>query len=440
MDRESNSNYRYNKNMSKICQNCQSENPDNALFCHDCGDEFACAVPDKIDILDNRYEIRETVKKGKLGCVYKVWDTRLNTFAAVKKIMAEDPKDSPNEAQAKKFKQEASVLSSLHHEGLPFIIDFFTDRDIETRKQAYYLIMTWIDGKNLNEIIRENNHRPFALEEAVDIFLQLVEILDYLHTRTPPIIFGEISPSSVMISAGRVFLVDFGITKLLNEGKKGVFSGVPGYMAPEQCNGHADERSDIFSLGALIHQLLSGRKPGEMTFTFERISNINRQVPPYLDEILMRMLSLFSDQRPKNMEVIRERYRQKTNETTLQDQSEKAMMFCDRGNAYAQQEQYAKAINEYNEAIKTHPGFIRAYINRGSMFYKLKNFDSAIADYNKALQLDHNTAKAYFNRGAAYYAKNMLLNALKDFETVVKLDPADTTAGKYLEIIRSEMK
>jgi serine/threonine protein kinase len=428
------------KNMSRICTNCESNNPTDAMFCHDCGHQFPSAGTQKITLLDNRYEIRELIKNGSMGSIYKAWDVRLATHVAVKKIVSENLNSEEEKFFQDKFKQEAAILSKLHHEGLPFVIDFFSEEDPESKKQVFYLIMTFIEGKDLEALITERDSMPFPVEEAVDIFLQILEILEYLHSQNPPVIYRDMKPSNVMISNGKVFLVDFGIAKLLSAGKKGTSIGTPGYAAPEQYNGFADERSDIFSLGALMHQLISGKEPNPSNISFERLKKINPDVPDYLDEIIMRMLTLFSDQRPRNIEVIKERFRQKSCEITLNDKAIKAAMLCDRGNALAEKGQYNKAINEYNEAIKIHPGFIRAFINRGSMYYQLKNFDMAIADYNRALQIDFKTAKAYFNRGAAFYAKNMLVNALEDFETAIRLDPADEVARKYRDVVRGELK
>jgi len=307
--------------MINYCTRCRLENYDTSRFCADCGTEL-CQTDDSPSsthgVLDRRYEIIETVKSGAMGRIYKALDRRLRETVAVKEMNPSFDGPSERREAEERFEAEARLLFTLHHSGLPKVSDFFTGRGPLTRDTYHYLVMTFIDGPDLERIIQQRGRFPFPVNEVLNYSRQIVDILDYLHTRNPPIIHRDLNPRNITVQEGKVFLVDFGIAGFYTPEQLGSAIGTPGYAAREQCKGAAEPRSDIYSLWVMMHYLLTGRNPedrlagrnpegrGESTlFSFEHIKEINSHVPAYLDSLIMSMLDTEIDKRPRSAEAIR---------------------------------------------------------------------------------------------------------------------------------------
>lgn len=309
--------------MTRYCPDCGRDNRDQARFCTDCGANLHPDGTHRLTVLDERYEIQAVVKSGAMGCVYKALDSRLGNTVAVKKMLSSVMNSQERQYSEKRFQEEARILSTLSHPGIPKVSDFFTVKDPDTGKPAHYLVMTFIKGKDLDTLIREKGQNQFSLEMAMDFFRQILEILDFLHSRTPPVVYRDIKPSNIMVSwpsgllmkpgemgfHGKVSLVDFGIARIFQPRQKGTAIGTPGYAAPEQYKGFAEPRSDIFSLGALIHYMLTGKDPEDPDrgpFSFEPLTHFNPSIPPYLDNLVMRMLEIVPENRPGSTKEIKE--------------------------------------------------------------------------------------------------------------------------------------
>jgi serine/threonine protein kinase len=252
-------------------------------------------------LLDNRYEILSTIKAGGMGCVYRARDSRLGTVVALKKMISRLTNPDDIHYAEERFKEEARLLSMLHHGGLPKVFDYFTAEDKETGKAAHYLAMTYIEGKDLETVIIDRKRRPYAIDEALPLFRQVADILQYLHGQSPPIIYRDLNPRNIMVQGHRIFLVDFGIARLFTPQQKGTVIGTPGYAAPEQYKGAAEPRSDIYAMGVLMHYLMTGRNPEDSTlslFTFESPIAINPLVPHFLDRLIMAMVDVIPERRP----------------------------------------------------------------------------------------------------------------------------------------------
>ncbi len=128
-------------------------------LCHYCGAALRTSDPETGTILENRYEILGIIKSGAMGCVYKARDRRLETAVAVKKMFSAFVTKEEGEYAERRFIEEAKLLSSLHHGGLPKVIDYFTAKDPSSEKMAHYLVMTFIEGKDLESIIAERDLR-----------------------------------------------------------------------------------------------------------------------------------------------------------------------------------------------------------------------------------------------------------------------------------------
>ena len=154
------------------------------------------------------------------------------------------------------FKREALLLAGLTHPNLPSIYDHFSEAG------RWYLVMDFIEGETLEERLNKEPEGRLSVEEAQRIGIQLCTVLGYLHGRQPPIIFRDLKPANIMMTPdGHLYLIDFGIVRHFKPGqaKDTIAFGSPGYAAPEQYGkAQTTARSDIYSLGANLHQLLTG--------------------------------------------------------------------------------------------------------------------------------------------------------------------------------------
>jgi len=208
-------------------------------------------------ILQKRYRIVRALGRGGLGAVYLCDDLRLPGKQWALKVM-----HSPEEGMYEKFREtfdrEASTLSRLRHPNLPVMVDFFEEG------ADCFLVMEYIEGENLAEHVRRRG--PLNEREAFQKGLTLAELLGYLHGQKPPVIFRDLKPENVMFTTdGILKLVHFGLARRFVAGKRSdtVPSGSVGYAAPEQWEdlSQTDERSDIYSWGATLVYLVTGKIP-----------------------------------------------------------------------------------------------------------------------------------------------------------------------------------
>ena len=242
--------------------------------------------------LQSRYEILSVQGVGGMGAVYRARDLR---FSAVEKIVAvKEMNNTAPDARLRRigiqnFEREANILASLSHPSIPKIFDYFSEG------QRSYLVLEFIDGETL-EILLEANVQPFTQEEVVEWALQICDVMAYLHSHKPPVIFRDIKPGNLMMRHhdGRIMVIDFGIAKVFEHGARGTMIGTEGYSPPEQYRGAAEPRGDLYALGATLHHLLTGRDPRlEPPFTFHErpIRQFNANIAPELEAVVMRALA-----------------------------------------------------------------------------------------------------------------------------------------------------
>jgi hypothetical protein len=166
------------------------------------------------------------------------------------------------------------------------------------------MVMDFIEGKTLFELLKQNGGQPLPVAQVVEYALQLCDVLSYLHAQQPPVIFRDLKPTNVMIRPdGRIFLIDFGIARHFKEGQQQdtVLLGSPGYAPPEQHgSAQTSPRSDLYALGATMHCLLTGRDPFHYArhFVFPPVRQFNALVPAELDALIQHMLSPDERNRP----------------------------------------------------------------------------------------------------------------------------------------------
>jgi serine/threonine-protein kinase len=252
-------------------------------------------------ILQGRYVIEQKLGQGGMGAVYRARDLRLSTVNWAIKEMSQAQITGPLELQQARaaFQHEAELLAGLSHPGLPKVVDHF-----EQDGKAY-LVMEFVPGDSLLTIARREG-LPFPLPRVLDWARQVCEVLDYLHNRPTPIIFRDLKPANVMLTPeGRIKLVDFGIARIFKPGKERDTQafGTLGYSAPEQYGqSQTDSRADVYSLGVLLHQLLTGYDPTRTPFRLPPANQVNPAIPQHISDAIARAVdpdpnARFSDAR-----------------------------------------------------------------------------------------------------------------------------------------------
>jgi len=246
------------------------------------------------------YQLVQKVGQGGMGAVYKAQDLLLNKrVVAIKEMSQNGLVGQELQKALTAFTHEAEILSHLKHQSLPRIYEQFEENG------QYYLVMDFIEGETLDNVL-ERQHalgKRLPIEQVLNIGKQLCRVLAYLHTQQPPVIFRDLKPANIILDAhGQVYLIDFGIARLFKQGqiKDTVALGSQGYAPPEQYRHATSQRSDIYSLGATLHQMLTGDDPSEAPFQFQPFS-IN---VPHLEDLIMNMVTLDEKQRPASVNEV----------------------------------------------------------------------------------------------------------------------------------------
>jgi serine/threonine protein kinase len=224
------------------------------------------------------FEIKEIIGRGGMGVVYLAHDTKLDRSVAVKSMPAELQASSTAQAR---FKREAKLLASLDHPNIAVI------HEIVEEKKSSYLILEYIPGQTLAEQIA---NKPLNLEEALSIGQQVAEAVSAAHDKG--VIHRDLKPGNIKITPdGRVKVLDFGLAKVSSTEAESVETavtqpgrvmGTPAYMSPEQARGKpTDKRSDIWSFGCIMYQMLSGQLPFEGETATEILARVIEREPDW---------------------------------------------------------------------------------------------------------------------------------------------------------------
>ncbi len=287
------------------CPNCGRANPPDAQFCNKCSTLLAGAVAPTPgltgqlapqSLLAGRYRILRRVGQGGMGAVYEAEDARLSGKQwAIKEMSDAALTDAAERVEAlEAFQREALFLAALDHPNLPKVTDSFE------AEGKHYLVMEFVDGQTLEELVAGAG-RPLPPETVLGLGVDLCLVLDYLHSRQPPIIFRDLKPANIMIGRdGVIKLIDFGIARLFTPGKSRDTTtlGTPGYAAPEQYGkGQTDARSDLYALGATLHFLLTARDPADDPFNFPPVRRLNPAVSAELEAVVARAVATSAGER-----------------------------------------------------------------------------------------------------------------------------------------------
>ena len=255
-------------------------------------------------LLAGRYRVERFLAGGGMGVVYIGTDQRLaERQCAIKEIF--DRFTTPEErAQAiEYFHREADTLSQLNHPAIPAIFDRFGEGN------CHYLVMDFIEGRNLEEVLVEQDG-PLPESRVVEIARELCDVLSYLHSFDPPVIYRDMKPGNVIVKPdGHVALIDFGIARIFSPQGKATLIGTPGFAPPEQYAGKVDQRSDIYSLAASLHYMVTGRDPEKHPpFSCPPVLSEKPDVSPFLAQAVDRALAYKMEERPFSAEEFKEMF------------------------------------------------------------------------------------------------------------------------------------
>jgi WD40 repeat protein/tRNA A-37 threonylcarbamoyl transferase component Bud32 len=266
-------------------------------------------------LLNDRYRILEQIGQGGFGSVSKAADTSFGDRLVAIKAMEQKGLSQEEIAEAAtSFNREALLLANLRHPHLPRIYDHFSDSG------RWYLVMDYIEGETLEVYLQKSVGDPqtgkghLPVEEVLDTGLQLCVVLDYLHTRQPPIIFRDLKPANVMRTPeAYLYLIDFGIARHFRPGqvKDTMPLGSPGYAAPEQYGKvQTTPRADIYSLGVILHQLLTGDDPTTTPFLLAPIRPGGDPTLARLALLVKQMIEMDESHRPASAAAVKDELQQ----------------------------------------------------------------------------------------------------------------------------------
>lgn len=238
-----------------------------------------------------RYELRRRIAQGGMAEVYLAYDRQVRRQVAVKVLYGRD------EPFVRRFEREALAVGALSHNHILPLYDF------GEQSPWYYLVMPYVDGCTLRDYLL--HHKQLTLEEATSFLSQIASALQYAHDHG--VVHRDVKPSNILLRQdGYAYLVDFGLAKAMQGAEAltsaGAMVGTPEYMAPEQSNGESDYRSDIYSLGIILYQMLTGQLPfmaeSPVAVSLKHIQSIplpprklNSTIPASIEDVILKAMA-----------------------------------------------------------------------------------------------------------------------------------------------------
>ena len=288
-----------------INSNCpKPQNPDNILFCQACGSEV---------LLQQRYRVQYQLGRGGFGVTYEINEVRTNQAKVLKVLINNDPK------AVELFKQEADVLSQLHHSGIPHVeLDaYFEYYPYNSQNPIHCLVMEKVVGEDLEKYMQKRGLRPISQTTAIEWLKDLIIILEQVHNKD--FFHRDIKPPNIMLrsESAELVLIDFGTVRKVTStvfkqqgGVTGIISA--GYTPSEQINNNAVPQSDFFALGRTFVYLLTGKEPLDpiMYDSYNETLNWRNHAPQIssmLADLLDDMMQRLYKDRPQNSHEILQR-------------------------------------------------------------------------------------------------------------------------------------
>jgi serine/threonine protein kinase len=295
-----------------VCPSCSAQVAPDEVFCPSCGlrldaerrphpyigvDRRASTMNGTSltpgYLIGGRYRVDAPIAVGAMGAVWRGRDERLHGRpCAIKAVRFGGATVEDQRELNAWFARESALLSSLHH---PAICDI---RDVVDEADAHYLVLELVEGRTLADELAARGAPGLPETEVLAWAATLCDALTYLHGHTPPVIFRDLKPQNIIRRPdGRVTLIDFGIARAMAP-TGGTAIGTGGYAPPEQYQGLADARSDVYGLAATLHHLLTGRDPTRHSpFVFPTVRSLVPTLSTHVDAALARALSMSPDGR-----------------------------------------------------------------------------------------------------------------------------------------------
>jgi serine/threonine protein kinase len=443
-------------------------------------------------LLDGRYRVVQILSSGAFGQTYLAVDTRRpgHPQCVVKQLRPPSNTSAVLKTAYRLFKQEAEILEKLgKHDRIPFLLAYFEEGN------QFYLVEEFVPGHALNREILAG--QPWREERAIALLEEVLEILAFVHSQG--VIHRDVNPSNLIRRKpdGKLVLVDFGSVKEVTaqvgdsetEIPRTIATGTPAYMPIEQFQGNPQFSSDLYAVGMMAIQAMTGLPGTELpklqdpnpSHTGEIVWKNRAQCSAGLANIVDRMIYHNFGKRFQSAQEVLEALKKLRNRPEQALTAQKAniapetplssarfsqrfgsrfwwlvlagvgaaialgflLNYCSRPNPLKAREYYeqgvaksrnrdaAGALDAFNNSIKLNPNNYEAFYRRGNSNYDLKKYQEAIADYSQAIALNPNYFTAYFNRGLARRDFNDKRGAIEDYTQALKLQPND--ADTYYE-------
>lgn len=278
------------------------------------------------ELIDGRYKILRKLGEGGMSVVYLAVNEKVNKHWAIKEVKKEGVENF--ETVHQRLLTEADILKRLHHPNLPDIVDIIEN------EETFLLVMDYIEGRQLESIVQE--YGPQKEETVVNWGKQLCDVLSYLHSQNPPIIYRDMKPANVMVQKdGKVVLIDFGTAREFKESQAEdtLCLGTCGYAAPEQYKGQgqSDIRTDIYCLGVTLYYLLTGHNPICKPYEIYPIRYWNTNLSSGLEMIILKCTRKNPSKRYQSCEELQQElshYYKLDIEYQKSQKIKKLMLFC----------------------------------------------------------------------------------------------------------------
>lgn len=443
-------------------------------------------------LLDGRYRVVQVLSSGAFGQTYLAADTRRpgHPQCVVKLLRAPGNSFQIVNTAHRLFRQEAEILEKLgRHDQIPLLLAYFEEND------HFYLVEEFIPGTPLNKEIIPG--KPWQEKQVIKLLLEILEILKFVHEHE--VIHRDVNPSNLIRRQpdGQLVLIDFGSVKEVShriaeengEKQRTIATGTPSYMPIEQFQGIPQFNSDLYAVGMIAIQALTGIPTGELP-KLQDLSPSNpsgilwrnrAQCSSNLADILEKMVYYHYTQRYQSIEEvlialenINRRYERTMGLESSKSQNKgsfqstipvfgmasrslwwtlfvfasvgviavlfavvnflnrpdslKAEQIFEKGLKHTKNRNQQAAISKFDKAIKLNPSEAKYFYYLGNAYYKLQNHQSAIVNYKKAINLNPSYINAYFNRGMAYSEQENYPEAIDDFTQVLRFKNQDIEA------------
>lgn len=348
-------------------------------------------------IVDGKYKVLNKIGQGGMSIVYLAMNEKANKQWAIKEVRKDGTQDFEIVKQG--LIAETDMLKKLRHPNLPSIVDIIEEED------TFLIVMDYIEGNSLSAALKEYGALP--QEKVIAWAKQLCDVLTYLHSREPAIIYRDMKPSNVMLKPdGNICLIDFGTAREYKENSAGdtTVLGTRGYAAPEQYGGkgQTDARTDIYSLGATMYHLVTGHNPALPPYELYPIRKWNPALSAGLEEIILKCTQSNPDDRFQSCaelmyalahyDALDHSYRAKQKRRLALFAATAALTaLCAGGAAYCGIREQLARKNTYS-----------SYITQADEQVELKNYEQAYDIYKTAVSLNPEREEAYTGILAMY--------------------------------------